>query len=287
MAPIIDYAALSDEVLARHFIPRIAVPDHQSWLDEDFARSAPLRHQAGVGRDLRYGPGQRQVLDVFPATAPGAPILIWFHGGYWRALSKDHYAFLAPTFQSAGAAVVLVNYDLCPAVTLAELLAQTRSALHWVRAHAAEMSGDGDRLILAGNSAGAHICAMALQHAVSADPAPLAAIRAAAFVTGIYDLAPVPRIPVQEELRLTQADVRNLSPVHLPVGRRVQSLVAVGADEPELWIEQSERYHAKLAEAGTAADYMSVVGRHHFSITRDLADPAAPLSRAMARLLQT
>ncbi|TDQ81332.1 arylformamidase [Dongia mobilis] len=287
MAPKVDYATLSNAVLAQHFMPRIAVPDHENWLAEDLARSAPLRQLPGVGRDLRYGPGQRQVLDVFPAATPGAPILIWFHGGYWRALSKDYYAFLAPAFQSAGAAVVLVNYDLCPLVTLADLLAQTRSALHWVRTHASEMSGSGDRLILAGNSAGAHISAMALQYAASADPAPLAAIRAAALITGIYDLAPVPRIPVQEELRLTEADIGNLSPMHLPIHTHVPALVAVGAEEPELWIEQSARYHAKIREAGMPAEYMCIADRHHFSITRDLADSTAPLTRAMVRLLET
>lgn len=280
-----NYTALSDHDLAQHFMPRIAVPDHETWLAEDLARSDRVRRQPGGARDLRYGPGQRQMLDFFPAERPGAPILVWFHGGFWRALGKDYYAFLAPTFQAAGAAIVLVNYDLCPHVTLAELLAQTRDALHWVQGHAEEMGGNGDRLILAGNSAGAHICAMALQQNATPRPAPIAAIRAIALITGIYDLAPVRRIPVQQDVRLTEDDAVALSPMQLPVQHPLPTIVAVGNEEPALWIEQSQRYHAILTDAGTPAEYMAVPGRHHFSITRDLDDPQAPLTRSMIRLL--
>lgn len=285
MVPEVRYGALSDGALAAHFMPRIAVPDHEKWLGEDLAASAPVRQGEGVRRDVRYGPGPRQVLDVFPARRPGAPILVWFHGGYWRALSKDHYAFITPPFRAAGAAIVLVNYDLCPAVTLPALLAQTRAALHWVRGHAAEMQGDATRLILAGNSAGAHICAMALHDIAAPDAAPVDAIRAATLITGIYDLSPVLRIPVQDDVRLSPDDAARLSPLSLPPGRKVPSIVAVGADEPALWIEQSELYHAKLGAAGVPSSYLRVPDRHHFSITRDLADASAPLTRAMIGLL--
>lgn len=285
MVPKVEYEALSDGALAQQFMPRIAVPDHEKWLAEDLALSAPVR-QSGQGRqNQRYGPGPRQVLDIFPAAASRAPILIWFHGGYWRALSKDHYTSIVPPLLAAGAAVALVNYDLCPAVDLPTLLAQTRSALHWVRGHAAEMGGDPDRLILAGNSAGAHICAMALQYSAAADRAPVDAIRAAALITGIYDLTPVPRIQVRDDVHLTPAQIQACSPLSLPITRPLPSIVAVGADEPEMWIEQSALYHAKLLAAGAPAQYMIVPRRHHFSITRDLADATAPLTRAMIELL--
>ncbi|MBL8710651.1 MAG: alpha/beta hydrolase [Rhodospirillaceae bacterium] len=286
MVPEVTYRALSDDALAQQFMPRIAVPDHERWLVEDAELSARTRQEFSPRCDLRYGPGPRQVLDVFPAQAAGAPVLIWFHGGYWRALSKDHYSFIAPPLLSAGAAVVLVNYDLCPAVDLATLLSQTRAALRWVRDHAAELGGDPDRLVLAGNSAGAHICAMALHHDGPGDRCPAHSLRAAALITGIYDLAPILRLPVQAEVRLRAEDVPGLSPQFLPVRHKAPCLVAVGADEPPLWIDQSRGYHAKLALAGVDADFMAVPARHHFSITRDLADPAAPLTRAIIDLLQ-
>ena len=98
---------------------------------------------------------------------------------------------------------------------------------------------------------------------------------------------PVLRIQVQDDVRLAADDIARLSPLALPVGRKVPSIVAVGADEPALWIEQSQLYHAKLSSAGISSDYMCVPGRHHFSITRDLADASAPLTRAMIELLDS
>lgn len=289
MVPKVDFATLSEEALNRHFMPRIAVPDHESWLNEDLATSGRIRQKlATEGRgqlDRPYGPGPRQRLDFFPASKPNAPILVWIHGGYWRALSKEHYTNIAPTFLGAGAAVVIIGYDLCPTVTLAELLAQTRAALHWVRSHAAEMRGDPDRIILAGNSAGAHICAMALQHDWSGDTFPGESLRAAALITGIYDLAPVLRLPVQAEVKLLPEDISSLSPQKQPIRSKARCLVAVGADEPEMWIAQSRDYHDKLIDAGVPSDLMAVPHRHHFSITRDLTDAATPLARAVTDLL--
>lgn len=286
--PLVDVAALSEEVLNSNFMPRIAVPDHESWLGEDLRQSSRIRAelaQAGAKLDRRYGEGPRQLVDLIPATAVGAPILVWIHGGYWRALSKEHYTNIAPPLLAAGAAVALIGYDLCPNVTLSALLAQTRDALRWVRDHAAELNGDPDRIILAGNSAGAHICAMALQHDWSREAFNADSLRAAALITGIYDLSPVPRLPVQAEVRLLAKDVAALSPLNLPIASKAKCLVAVGADEPPLWIEQSQRYHEKLRAADVTSDLMLVPGRHHFSITRDLTDGRSMLSRAVAGLL--
>ncbi|MDY0874192.1 alpha/beta hydrolase [Dongia rigui] len=289
--PEVDLAALSDEALNQHFMPRIAVPDHESWLNQDLGTSARIRTAlAAEGRarlDCRYGPGPRQLIDLFPATSPEAPILVWIHGGYWRALSKEHYTNIVPPFLASGAAVALVGYDLCPTVSLTALLAQTRDALRWVRSHAAEMQGHPDRITLAGNSAGAHICAMALQHDWPRDGFSPESIRAAALITGIYDIAPVLRLPVQQEVRLTADEAIGLSPLKLPILSKARTLVSAGANEPALWVAQSRSYHEKLIGAGAESALMIIPERHHFSITRDLSDAQAPLTAAVTELLHT
>jgi arylformamidase len=289
--PEVDLSALSDEALNQHFMPRIAVPDHDTWLNDDLASSGLIRQKLAAGGrarlDCRYGAGPRQLIDVFPAASPAAPIFVWIHGGYWRALSKEHYTNIVPPLLAAGAAVALVGYDLCPNVTLTELLAQTRDALRWVRAHAPEMQGNPDHIVLAGNSAGAHICAMALQHDWSGEELPLTSIRAAALITGIYDLSPVLRLPVQQEVRLTPQEVTDLSPSNLSIRSKARILVAAGADEPELWIAQSRSYHQKLIGAGVESTLMIAPEKHHFSITRELCGPQAPLTAAVIELLHT
>lgn len=279
------YQGLSDADFTKHFMPRIAVPDHETWLADDFAATAAVRARVPHRRNERYGPGPLQLFDLFPATEPGSPVLVFIHGGYWRALSKDHYGFIAAPLVEAGAAVALMDYDLCPSVNLATVVEQVASSIDWLRGQACSLNGDPDRMVLAGNSAGAHLAAMMLSRAWNDAPAG-GFIQGAVLVTGIYDLMPVTRIQVREDVHLTPQDVERLSPQHIEIEAAAPAVIAVGGDEPELWIDQSRRYHRKRADRGLESEFMVVPGHHHFSITRALAEPDHPLFRSMRRLLE-
>jgi arylformamidase len=285
MSPDPDYDLIGDEDLSRQMMPRIAVPDHERWLADDLALSDGLRQRIPPLRDLRYGDGPRQVADLFPATRPGAPIILFFHGGFWRALSKDHVSYVAGPLVQAGAAVALPGYDLCPSVSLRTVVSEAKQALLWTRQQAARLNGDPDRIYVAGNSAGAHLAAMMLaedwtRHGLARSP-----IAGAILVTGIYDLRPVLRIQVNEDVRLAPEDVLGLSPQFLPLRCRVPAIVAAGAAEPPLWIEQSRRFAAKLSAKGADVRLMEVAGLHHFSITHALSNSNAPLTRAILDLV--
>jgi arylformamidase len=286
MSPDPDYTLHSDQDLSRQMMPRIAVPDHEHWLAEDLVLSDALKSRIPLLPDQRYGEGPRQVADLFPATRPGAPIVLFFHGGFWRALSKDHVGFVAgPLVQSGAAAAVLPGYDLCPSVPLSTVVDEARQALLWVRQQARQLNGDPDRIYVAGNSAGAHLAAMLMTEDWTRHGLPRAPIAGAILVTGIYDLRPVPHIPVNEEVRLSADDALALSPQFLPVRCRVPAIVAVGGAEPPLWIEQSRRFAAKLSATGADVRLMEIPGLHHFSITQSLSDPTAPLTRAILDLV--
>src|SRR5690349_7423066 len=285
MSPDPDYDLIGDQELSRQMMPRIAVPDHERWLAEDLALSDRLKSRIQLIPDQRYGEGPRQVADLFPAARPGAPIVLFYHGGYWRALSKDHLGHVAGPLVEAGAAVVLPGYDLCPAVSLRTIVAQAKQALLWTRQQARRLNGDPDRIYVAGNSAGAHLAAMMLtedwtRHGLARSP-----IAGTILITGIYDLRPIPRIPVNEDVRLSIDDVLALSPQFLPLHCRAPSIVAVGVGETPMWIEQSHRFAAKLTTAGADVRLIEMLGLHHFSITYSLSDPTAPLSRAIVDLV--
>ncbi len=282
------YQHLSDADFTTHFMPRIAVPDHEDWLARDFAATAAMRERVAHRRNERYGPGPLQLFDLFPARVPNSPLVAFIHGGYWRALSKDHYGFIAEPLVEAGAAVALMDYDLCPSVDLATVVEQVAAAIAWRRSQAGVINADPDRMVVAGNSAGAHLAAMMMSrswpHTSTGAPGG-GFIRGAVLVTGIYDLAPIPRIQVSEDVRLTAQDIALLSPQHIAIETGAPAVVAVGGDEPELWIDQSRRYHQKRIDRGLESEFMIVPGHHHFSITRALAEPDSPLFRAMLRLV--
>ena len=285
MLPDPDYDLISADELNRQMMPRVAVPDHERWLTGDLARGEKLRRTLPGRYDQRYGPGPRQIADLFPAPegGPKAPIVLFIHGGFWRALSKDYVRHVAVSLTEAGIAAVLPSYDLCPQVPLATVVDQARQALLWTRAQAAQLNGDPDRIFVAGNSAGAHLAAMLLAEDWSAHGLSRAPIAGAILVTGIYDLRPVRGIQVNEDTRLSPEDAVSLSPQFLPVRNPVPTLVAVGGDEPPLWVEQSRRYAAKLRQAGAPTELMILPGLNHFSITASLGDAAEPLAAAMLR----
>ena len=292
MSPDPDYELFSDHDLSRQMMPRAAVPDHERWLTDDLALSDGVKERLSVLRNQRYGDGPRQLADLFPASRPSssasrgaAPIVLFYHGGFWRALSKNHVGHVVGPLAQAGVACVLPGYDLCPSVSLRTVVTEAKQALLWTRQQAARLNADPDRIYVAGNSAGAHLAAMMMAEDWTAHGLARVPIAGAILVTGIYDLRALPRIQVNEDVRLAAEDISALSPQFLPLHCRVPTIVAVGGAEPPLWVDQSRRFASKLSATGADVRLMEIPGLHHFSITQSLSDSTAPLTRAILDLV--
>ena len=194
---------------------RARVADHARILTRWTEASALARKGLTHRLDLAYGDTSAERLDVFPARAPGSPVLVFIHGGYWRSLDKSDHSFVAPAFVDAGAMVVVPNYGLCPAVSMEQIALQMAGALAWTWRHADEFGGDRARIVVAGHSAGGHLAAMLLTcrwKDVGAD-LPARLLCGALSLSGLFDLEPVRHAPfLQADLGLTPATVRRLSP---------------------------------------------------------------------------
>jgi len=285
-----DYRGLSGLDLESHYNPRLAVPDF-----EDYLASHQRLSEAAAGRldghtDLHYGSHTLQTLDVYPAAERDAPVHVFIHGGYWRALDKALYRFIAPPLVASGVTTVLLNYRLAPAVTVGEIVEDVLAALRWVDDQAVAHGGDRRRITISGHSAGAHLAAMVLAHDWTAEDRPADLVKGAALLSGIYDLAPVPLLPVNQEIGLTPEHATAMSPMLRPPLLREgvdppRILIGAGGDEPADWIRQSVDYAALCDSLGLSVTHQNFPGENHFSMMERMTDPESPMFRAVRTLV--
>jgi arylformamidase len=265
---------------------RERVADHARHLAHWAEASALTRSRSDCRLDLRYGDTPQETLDLFPAPQAGAPVLVFVHGGYWRALDKSDFSFVAPVFTQAGAMVVVPNYALCPAVSIEQITWQLVRALQWVWQHAAAHGGDAQRIVVAGHSAGGHLAGMLLScRWKQVDEAlPVQLLSGALSISGLFDLEPLRHTPfLQADLKLTPASVRRLSPAFFP--RPKGKLYAVvGAAESDEFLRQNQLIRDVWGPTAVPV-CETVPGHNHFSVLESLVDPDGRLHDLTARLL--
>ena len=236
---------------------------------------------------MPYGDDPSDELDVFLTPRANAPVLVFVHGGYWRALDKRDHSFVAASYANAGALVVIPNYALCPAVTIEQICLQMTRALAWTWRNAARYGGDPQRIVVAGHSAGGHLAAMLLAcDWAQVDPAlPADLVKGALAISGLYDLEPLRHAAfLAPDLRLDEASARKLSPAFFaaPPAGRLHALV--GADESEEFIRQNTLIRNAWGPVRVPV-CETVPGANHFTILTELSDPQARLHRLGLDLL--
>ena len=275
------------EWLDRMYNNRALVPEHATHFARWAETSAQARASQPCSLDLAYGTSQRETLDVFPAAEPGAPVLVFIHGGYWRSLDKSDHSFVAPAFTSEGACVVIPNYDLCPAVTIPQIAMQMVHALAWTFRHATRFGGDPNRITVIGHSAGGHLAAMMLacQWPDHAKDLPADLVKNAMAMSGLYELESVMHAPfLKDSLRLTPAQVLKASPAWFPSPAAGTIYAVAGADESEEFL----RHNALIEQAWgekTVPVREALLGLNHFSIVEALVRPGHRLNDLALQLM--
>jgi arylformamidase len=241
--------------------------------------------------EIPFGEAPSETLDLFPATAPGAPVIVFVHGGYWRSLDKSDFSFVAPAFVAAGATVVVPNYALCPAVTIEDIALQMVKAVAWTWRHAADHGADPQRLAVVGHSAGGHLAAMLLscRWKQVGDDLPLQPLAGALALSGLYDLEPLRHTAfLQTDLRLTPQQVARCSPAFFPrpkVGANSGKLYAVvGADESDEFLRHNQLIRDQWGPTAVPV-CETVPGKNHFTILESLVNPQGRLHDLALRLV--
>lgn len=237
-------------------------------------QSEQTRHEIGNWARLSYGPTKAEYLDIFPAEETGGPLHIFIHGGYWRACSSHEFAMVATQLVPAGITTLVINYELCPAVSMAEIVRQARSAVAWAWDNADRLGYDRNQITVSGHSAGGHLVGMLLatdwegQYGL-----PSNIIKGAIPISGLYDLGPFPHSWLQPDLQLEARDVERLSPIMLQPGRPVPVRIRLGALESDEFHRQSHEYGHFLAEQGFDIEVAAIPDADHYSVLDHFREP--------------
>ncbi|MGH8851981.1 MAG: alpha/beta hydrolase [Casimicrobiaceae bacterium] len=277
---------LPPDFAEREYNLRNAFPDHPQWFARWSADSTVARSRLNSQLGLRYGSGPRQTLDLFPADSPRGALL-FIHGGYWRALDKADHSFVAPPFVGQGVGVAVINYDLCPNVSVAHILEECRQAVAWLWREGRAHGVPADRLFIAGHSAGGHLVAMLYATDWRRYGVPAGTIHGGLAISGVFDLEPLLQVSFNSELRLDRGKARALSPIHCTAEVRAPLLLAVGGGETSEFGRQSWLLWERWPECRPAAarSPLVIADRHHYSVMSELADGESELTAAALQLL--
>jgi arylformamidase len=277
------YKGFRRDEMEYQYNPRVSVPEFPELAKIRAAQARKVRDTANAWLNLPYGNSPRETLDIYAAEKAGGPVLIYIHGGYWRTGSKEDNCNFVPTFTRRGVTVVLIEYDLCPQVTVTDIVRQTRSSIAWVYKNIVLYGGNPTKLFVSGHSAGGHLTAMALAHDWTKEGLPADLIKGAMATSGVYDLDMVMEISVQEEVRMTPEIAKQNSPFLTPPRVKCPLLVAVGGDEPKGWQQMSKDYFEFCKQHGMIVEYLVEPDANHYTMTEHLLDDARPLTQAMIR----
>ncbi|MBC7602350.1 MAG: alpha/beta hydrolase [Ramlibacter sp.] len=266
---------------------RELVPEHPEHLRRWAGASADAMRSLHRELDVRYGGGANEHLDIFPAANPDAPVLVFIHGGYWRALDKRDHLFIAPPFVKQGVCVVIPNYALAPAVTVPQIVMQMVHAVAWTWRHVARHGGDPNRITVAGHSAGGQLAAMMLSclWRVYGRDLPADVVKGALSISGLHDLDPVMRAPfLQSTLQLTRDQVRKASPALLPSPSSGKLYTVCGADESVEFHRQNQLIRDAWGQERVPVCEL-LPGRNHFTALDALVEPEHRLHQQALELI--
>ena len=269
---------------------RARVPEHAEiflrWAGEAENYRADMLKAGRAELGLSYGDTPRQTVDLFlPQAAERAPLAMFVHGGWWRSLEPSSFSQMARGLNARGVTVAVAGYDLCPIVTIADIVNQIRRACAFLWQRQAK------RMLVYGHSAGGHLALWAASRSRLPAGAPGAgpgvALAAAISAAGVNDLAQtwreapggaVERLmgggPDELPERYALADPVALVPLAVPV------LLVHGTEDQIVSVRRSRNYAAAAAARGASVELVEIAGaagRHRSHVFPSSASFAAVL----------
>lgn len=254
------------------------IPDGAAYPERWSAAAEAFRAAFPAGRlraDLPYGRHPRERVDLFLPEETPLGVVIFVHGGYWRAFDRELWSHLAAGPLARGWAFAAPGYPLAPEVRVSTI---TRSITEAVTQIATVFGGP---IVLAGHSAGGHLVTRQVCLDSGLPDRVASRIQRVVSISGVHDLRPLLRLALNADIRLDLDEATAESPALLMprAGARVHAWVG-DAERPEF-----VRQTTLLANiwTGLRAEMSQTIapGRHHFDVIEPMADPDSELVAAL------
>lgn len=228
--------------------------------------------------DLVYGPHERQRYDLCASVAATQSVVVYLHAGYWQSRDKSQFRFLAERMHASGLTLALVNYPLCPEVSVSYITQVVQEVIPAIQSRLSHLSQDTP-WVLCGHSAGAHLAAemaLSLQHVPSSPN-----IQGVLGISGVYELSPLVHTSLNVKLKLDEQSAKAASVVRRIQGRLPPAIFATGGLETTAFHQQSANIANAWQQAGNQSRHLILPDEDHFSILmrQEITDWLLELSR--------
>ncbi|WP_240623293.1 alpha/beta hydrolase [Brevundimonas lutea] len=246
---------------------RARVPGHPAVIAR-WRRDAEAARGAHPPRPRPYGASERGVIDLFD-VGPDRPWVVFLHGGYWQALGREDFSWVAPPLMAHGLNVAIPSYDLAPDCPLDAILRGIGAMAAALRAET------GQTPVVVGHSAGGHMAAWLVADMQA---------RSALAISGVFELEPLVSTSLNAALCLDRETARDLSASARtpPAGAVLDCWV--GAEESREFLRQSRDMADRWAGLGATTRFESMAGADHFSVLDPLGDADSPLLRRLVEM---
>ncbi|KLO61788.1 alpha/beta hydrolase [Dermacoccus sp. 147Ba] len=267
--------SVGDPSLDREYSPSTMAKDMAATLQHYRRVGDLVRTRRQVHERIRYGASDAEICHIFPSgSGATAPTLVFVHGGHWQESSIDDACFAADDSLRAGFSYVAVGYGLAPTRSLEEMIDSVARSLRYVLADGHRFGIGGGRIHVAGSSAGAHLLAAALTRS------DVPRVSTAHLMSGLYDLADIPRTYVNDAVGLTEDAAAAASPTRMAAPACDDVHLSVGRFETQTYLRQQERYATHLRTLNVPVRTEIVDNHDHFTLPLARFDGSTSVGRA-------
>ena len=215
-------------------------------------------------KNIYYGFHARECFDVCYAVGKAKAILVYLHAGYWQSRDKNQFYFIADHLAELGYHVAIMNYPLCPEVSIEKIRTSLSYGLLTVKTYLNDPSNNLP-MYICGHSAGAHLTAELVLNTKEIIKDQLN-IKGIIPISGIYDLEPLISTSLNIKIQLNQIQARNNSPILRVSKDLVPAEFFVGNHETQAFIQQSKEMKDQWELKGNAANFTILKNSDHFSL---------------------